>query len=243
VRAPRTRPRPPGPPTAARGRPAQQLPRALVALIGASPGGRSAVSRERIRSIRRRAAAGLTSARAICTGTAKRTSTPASRRTNGSGERGTTAYSGRSSSARTTTAVRASITLKTAGPGAGRSVVQRGGHVDEDPAPRGRHRGRTGQLVGGEAEAQPRAGGADDAERGDPHRRDRSDEPLGQAEVGVGPRSRTGRPRHRVQRGDRARLGEPRAAVAVVGPLDVCGLPKWASTRRPGRRARGPGGR
>ena len=77
-----------------------------------------------------------------------------------------------------------------------------------------------------------------------PHRRDRPGQPLGQDGVEVHAQARPPRRRHRVERGDRARLGEPQRAARRRAPTRCPAARR--SAPRPGgrgRRGRAPAGR
>ena len=129
----------------------------------------------------------------------------------------------RSSSSRTTTAERASMTSNTAGtalrPTGLRStaVMSMNARSPATPNATGPSIASTGLPV-----ASPAQRGADHPERRQPHRRDRAGAAPGPSRALRWTR-RPGRARrrHGVERGDRARLGEPQRAVAVEGPLDV----------------------
>ena len=101
-------------------------------------------------------------------------------------------------------------------------VAQRRGDVDEGAAAGGEEHGGPGQRVGNrDAEHLRGRGRGDEAEGGQAHRRHRAGQALSEASVEVDPQARAVGGRQRVQRGDRARLGQPERAGVVDRPFDV----------------------
>ena len=105
-------------------------------------------------------------------------------------------------------------------------VPHRRRDVDERPRARDAERGGPHHRVDGAARRRPGQRRADDAERRHAHRRDRPGQALGEGGVEVHAQPGPLRRWHRVERRDRAGLGQPQRARAVERPLDVLRRPE-----------------